>query len=250
MKSRTMADLLIGEARFDKARVPTNIETAVIAILAGESPEETYPALISSIEEGACIAKAMEAVSVVSSIIGAIGVMCPRQVLIKPDEYKDPPFFIILEEKRNAIDREAKNTERRAQSVVKRDNFHWGAFVGMLHLVRYIDWYLDVKNGYVTAKELHKAVQETVVPYILVLWMQNDLVSEMPKEILARTSEIVLEFAQKEVGGLRLLVKGIKAKRKVNSTSLSPFGKQMWKELRFRFWQSCNEEAQEEMIPD
>lgn len=241
MKSRKMADLLIGETRFDLKRIPTNIETTVIAVLAGENPKELYPKLFSYIEEAAQLQSPFEAVSVVSSIIGAIAAVCPSEVL--SEKNGQTAFFLEWDKTFARLNERVYEEGCPQEDWRVRRQFWWGSFVGLFYISREPD-FKDLQAEGIGKEQFFKAIYTLVIPAVIRLW-QIPNGERMPKEVLVRISELILELERDDRPMFDLFVRQINKQRK---TKFNDFGNQVWGEFRNRYWHSRDVEEQEKMI--
>ena len=205
---------------------------------------KTYPHLISLTGDGARLEQPMDAVSVVSSLVGAIAVVCPSEVFFKEDgadEYT--PFFAKLDETRRGLDAGRVRKGANKEDVRVYSQWHWGATIGIFQILQWPD-FEDLGSVGISARAFYGAAYTVVVPYLVTLFCLAP--AEMPQEVFTRVADMLQKFQNGYGHMFDLIVRQINKQK--GEKLFSGSGHQIWQELRNRYWYSRSCGDQEKMI--
>lgn len=247
MKERIMADLLIGNARFDKNRKPTNIEVSVLAALSsGKRTGVTFDLLKSSAEEAAHEEKPSEAVSVIASIVAATALYFPDEFFLVEKGKKLPLFLDLLEITFVDLHRPLLTVGVNRVAVLAKEGvvfekWCWGVSIGILQTLRWI----SPSAAPIVIEAYWQALSGVVAPFFTKYIDCLD-VKPMPNPLDAYQAAVIIDLAKERSDQFELLVRQMAKQHR--GPDFYGYSKQVSTELRNRYWYTRSEKQQEEMI--
>lgn len=255
MKAYIMAELLFGNARFDKSRRPGVVERNALVNLIGGRPED--PTVIENLrlgaEQAARVEEPSEAVSAVASVVACVALYFPQAFFAEESSGKLPLFLYSLEETTDKLDAPLHATVNRPATLAKEGALYqrwcWGVSVGILQACRWAHPQESPANK--SAYTYTVYLRTVIIPFFL--WMTSRRgVDPMQKPLDAYLSAVIQDFADKERDKFGHFVREL-AEQKIrrdneNRLDFSGFGKQIAEELYNRFWFSRSQVEKEQML--
>jgi len=264
---QTITRLLVGDLRLDKDEYKdwpgSKTVSNVLPWLIGHQPGcLPLTLLVDNIKQAAHEEESLVAVSAAASMVASTAFRFPGEFFGRPTllgEQKLRPHFLSL------LEGSGRNLAQVALSVLVLQpsaglpdewviwgKWCWGVTMGLLQALR---WVYPGAPPIECEGDLRQVQEENIIPFLLgvitgfgIEAAGGRVVQAMPSSLDARLSAAILDLAKRRENVFDLLVRQINKQRPAAGFSGPGLAKQVWDELRNRFWHSRSLEQQEVMI--